>query len=81
MADRTSAEVFGMMFEFLAEDPREQHKAFARKLWEKSNHYDFNPYQMYCDDALVALGLARLGLDPDCPEEGEMMLYGPEVKS
>lgn len=58
MADRTSAEIFSMMFEMLAENPTEEHKKMAKKLWPKRMHYDFSDYQMGCDKALLKLGLA-----------------------
>lgn len=58
MADRTSAALFASVFDLLAE-MRPPATESAMKLWEKSQHYDFHPYQMYCDDALVTLGLAR----------------------
>jgi len=32
--------------------------------------------RMYADEALIILGLARRGIDPDEPEEGETVLYG-----
>ena len=66
MADRTSAGIFADIFEFLAataDDPRT--KAFAEKMWEQSRAYDFSPYQMGCDEALLKLGLATRGKDED----------------
>ena len=65
MSDRTSGGIFGMVFEHLAEDPTDANKAFAKKMWEKSRSYDFIPYQMGCDDALITLGLAKLTTDAD----------------
>lgn len=58
MADRTSGEIFGMMFEMLAKDPTDDHKKMAKKLWPKRLQYDFSNYQMGCDEALIVLGLA-----------------------
>lgn len=75
MADRTSASIFAMVFEYLAEDNSEKSREFARKLWDETRRYDFNPYQMYCDDALITLGLAKKGLHPEYPEDGEVTLY------
>lgn len=80
MADRTSAELFNTIFTMLAENPTEEHKLMAHKMWEKQYNYDFSPYQMYCDEALVTLGLAEKGVDPKYPENGEVMLYGPAGK-
>lgn len=80
MADRTSAEVFGLVFEMLAKKPTDENKEMARQLWKKTDGYDFGPSQMDCDAALKKLGLARKGVDPDYPEDGETMVYGPEKK-
>jgi hypothetical protein len=75
MADRTSAELFSTIFEALADmQQTEQIKELTLKLWGMSEAYDFHPYQMSCDDALVKLGLARL-----VDEGGEEVFgYGPE---
>lgn len=80
MADRTSAELFSTMFEMLAENPTDEHKAMALKLWEKQYNFDFSPYQMGCEEALVTLGLAERGLEPGYEEDGEVWLYGPKDK-
>jgi hypothetical protein len=78
MADRTSAGIFGKVFTLLAERPSEERKAMARKVWKESKEYDFTADQMYADEALTALGLARLKVDPKHPEWGEVWHYGPE---
>lgn len=80
MADRTSARLFGEVFEILSEHvpAGESRDASARRFWALTQDYDFSPYQMYADDALLALGLARRGVDPDWPDDGEVVLYGPE---
>ena len=77
MADRTSARVFGKVFRLLAKKPTDEHKAIATELWPETEEYDFSPDQMYCDDALKALGLAKMGVDPRWPDEGEVIIYGP----
>lgn len=65
MADRTSAELFGMFFDELAKLKDERLSAdeyvqrVSRKLYKLTFNYDFNQYQMDADDALVALGLAK----------------------
>lgn len=59
MADRTSAEIFGTIFAYLAQTPDERAKTFARALFYMSQGYDFSECQMECDDALVTLGLAK----------------------
>jgi hypothetical protein len=58
MADRTSAALFGKVFDYLAEEP-EQNEKFAAWLWKQTGNYDFSYYQMGCDKALVKLGLAK----------------------
>jgi hypothetical protein len=80
MSDRTSAGMFSTMFELLASDPTPQHISWAYKLWQYTSNFDFSSYQLYCDDALVRLKLARVRKDPEEPEDGEVMFYGPEGK-
>ncbi len=75
MADRTSARLFGKIYEMLAENPSDEHKAMAKAIWPLQWEYDFSEYQMDADNALVTLGLAKLGIDPKYPDEGEKMLY------
>lgn len=77
MADRTSASIFGTLFEVLAEAPTAEHKALAFKMYRISQGYDFSPYQMGADEACEKLGLRRrdvnspngriVGLWPDDP--------------
>lgn len=59
MADRTSAALFGEIFELLASDEPIDRATIARRMWDKSGGYDFSPYQMSADDALMKLGLAH----------------------
>lgn len=75
MADRTSAGIFGSVFEHLAEQPDDRAKKFAVWLWRQQGEYDFSPYQMGCDKALMKLGLAECRKDADGYKE---WLYGPE---
>ena len=66
MSDRTTAGVFCKVFCALAREPiTEETKTIARGLYQDTGEYDFNKYQMECDDALIALGLARRGKDED----------------
>jgi hypothetical protein len=83
MADRTSAALFGMLFKLLAEEPTADRKLMARRVWcmKHEGGYDFSDRQMESDAALMALGLARKGINPDYPEDGEVVLYGPEGQS
>lgn len=60
MADRTSAEIFGEVFTYLASQPKTPERdSFAARLWELSGNYDFAPRQMYADKELIDLGLAK----------------------
>jgi hypothetical protein len=73
VSDRTSAGIYGEVFELLASDPTEQHKKWALKLWNGSFEHDFSPEQMDADKALKKLGLA---IDGICEEFGdECVLY------
>lgn len=74
MADRPNAAIFGSIFSDLAVNPTDEHKAIAAKIWPLLRRYDFQPYQMRCNDALIALGLARWADTEDGPRivyEGE----------
>jgi len=76
MADRTAAALFGQLFALLAEDKPQDPKAIALDFWKQSRDYDFSHYQMYCDEALQKLGLAKMGIDPD---DGERRLLYAEM--
>jgi hypothetical protein len=81
MSDRTAAALFKDIFEMLAQWPAgPMRDDLARRLWKMQRDYDFSPDQMGCDDALAALDLARRGIDPDWPDDGEVWLYGPEER-
>jgi hypothetical protein len=76
VADRTSAEIFSVMFEYLAKSPQDARtKKMADYLWSAASGYDFDAYQMGCDKALLKLGLASMGLNPEYPEDGETIIY------
>lgn len=83
MSDRTSATLFATIFELLAENPTDEHKKIALQLWSGIGEYDFDNYQMYCDDALVKLDLAEKGPSKDLDnldDDGkpyQVMFYGP----
>ena len=63
MADRTSAEIFGGMFKILAKNPDLRNKEMAKAVYKEIFNYDFNQYQMNCDEALTILGLAKYDED------------------
>lgn len=75
MADRTSASLFGKIFDLLAKNPTEENKAIATEIYPMRNEYDFSDYQMYCDESLIKLGLAKMGINPEYPEDGEVVIY------
>lgn len=75
MADRTSARLFGKIFDLLAKNPTEEHKAIAKEIYAETIDYDFRNYQMYADESLIILELAKKGIDTDYPEEGEQVIY------
>lgn len=75
MADRTSAGLFGRVFELLAKNPTEEHKQMAKEIYEFTGEYDFSPYQMSADEACLTLGIARMGVNPEYPRDGEVALW------
>jgi len=64
MSDRSGAYLFSKVFNLLAEDPA-RHWKVAAEFWAMAADFDFSYYQMYCDEALLKLGLAR-----EVPDEG-----------
>lgn len=76
MADRTAAGIFGEFFDLAAGIKQTPEvKRLALLMWCMTGGYDFSPDQMECDEALIKLGLAKRGVDPDYPEDGEVVLY------
>ena len=75
MADRTSAGLFGKVFNLLAKNPTSEHKEIAKEIFAEVGNYDFSNYQMYADDALMKLGLAKIGINPKYPDDGEVVIY------
>ena len=64
MADRTSAEIFGNLFDYLANKPlTDEVKKDAEVFWGWQRGYDFTPDQMGADESL-----AKLGLTSECPK-------------
>ena len=60
MADRTSAGIFGEMFNFLAEGGKKSKEDLIAFLWDSCHGYDFNYCQMDADESLEKLGLAKM---------------------
>lgn len=76
MADRTSAEIFGNTFVMLSEmEQTPEVRKLVLYLWSEAGRYDFSDYQMECDKHLMKLGLAKRGIDPRWPEDGETVIY------
>ena len=75
MADRTSAGLFCKLFQLLAKNPTDEHKAMAREIYDFTGEYDFCDYQMGADDECLILGVARRGVNPESPEDGEVILW------
>lgn len=69
MADRTSAELFGILFDVLAQNPDEENKALAKQFFELSEKYDFSNSQMCADEALITLDLAEQRINSEGDEE------------
>jgi hypothetical protein len=79
MADRTSAHVAGEIFDLLAENPTEEIMRLARKIYDIfTSNCDFSDEQMGATEACLALGIARLGIRPEYPEDGEVALWPGE---
>lgn len=80
MSDRSGAYMFGRVFKLIAEHvpPGAERDTLAAEFWREQRDYDFSPNQMDADEALATLGLARRGVNPDWPDDGEVWLYGPE---
>jgi len=57
MADRTAAEIFGMVFTLLAENPTKENIEIAKKLYKEMEDYDFTSDQMDCEKAQEILGI------------------------
>lgn len=56
MSDHNSAEIFGLMFQLLADgDISDKDERIARSLWRLQRQYDFHPCQMEANEALERL--------------------------
>jgi len=77
LADRRSASIFEFCFKHLAKNPTNENKQFAKELFKKSFAFDFSHYQLYSDDELKVLNLARDGIHKDYPKDGTTIIYYP----
>lgn len=59
MSDRSGALLFGKVFRLIAEHvPKEQRREVALGFWELMGDYDFSPYDLNANEALVKCELA-----------------------
>ena len=72
MADRTTAALFGKIFNLLSENPDQRAKQIAIEIWGERTEFDFCEYQMYCDEALIKLGLAKRVSDEEADDQDEV---------
>lgn len=65
MADRSAAEAFHCIFEELAKPKYPNHlvKEIAQAIAKATEEFDFTADEMYCDEALIALGLEHMIVD------------------
>ena len=59
MSDRSAASVFSMVFRHLAANPTEQNILFAKEFSQRAEDFDFCKFELWCDEELMTLGLAR----------------------
>jgi hypothetical protein len=63
MADRSAADLFGIIMRVLASEVTAGNDVVARRvartIYDCKDHFDFTIEQAHCDDELVTLGLAR----------------------
>jgi hypothetical protein len=69
MSDRSSPQIFYLIYTLLAVNPTAEHREIAAKLWKLSQKFDFSDYELGCEEAMIALGIAE--------GEGENMKFGP----
>jgi hypothetical protein len=60
MSAKRVAGLFSDIFRELALNPDARNRELALWLWGQTMGYDFEPAQLQCDDALIALDLASL---------------------
>ena len=64
MTDKISAELFGITFTVLAQNPNEENKALAKRFFDLVENYDFSLSEMCVDEALITLDLAERWISP-----------------
>ena len=78
MADRTSAGLFGKIFQLLAVNPTDEHKQIASEIFDMTGEYDFSNYQMYAEEACHKLDLCRTIPDPEYPDAIKVLWKGDD---
>ena len=64
MSNRHGAYLLAEVFAALAENPCDEHRRIAARIWHAAEDQDIDPVEMQCPAALTALGLSHL-LDSD----------------
>ncbi len=59
MEDRMTAQLFRIVFEYLAENPHDRTRAMADNVWRFVEYHGISPAKLHCDDALCVLGVAE----------------------
>lgn len=75
MSDNTSARIFSNIFDLLAKNPTQDKKEMAKEIWKLAFGYDFYPPAHFDPKSMIKLDLAKRGVDPSYPEDGEQVLY------
>lgn len=79
MTDSIGAELYGILFEVLAQDPNEENKALAKRFFKLIDESDFSYSQMNVDEALITLSLAKRRLDLE--GEQTVLYFGEKLKA
>ena len=79
MVDRIGAELYGILFEVLAQNPDEGNKALAKRFFKLIDKSDFSYDQMYVDEALITLGLAKRRINLE--GERTVLYLGEKLKA
>lgn len=69
MSDRSSPEIFRLIYTLLAANPTVEHREIAAKLWKLSQKFDFSDEDLGCEKAMIELWIAE--------GEGENIKFGP----
>lgn len=74
--DAPQAQLFGFLFKEMARFPPSQERtAYLARLWKQAEVYEFSWADMRADEALLVLGLAMKGPDPNPEAEGKEIVF------